>query len=72
MRDDLLRYQRLKLYLICYCVYRFFTEFIRPEPIWWAGLTFYQWDAIVLAAGLAAQWMWDSRLVARERQLQTA
>jgi phosphatidylglycerol:prolipoprotein diacylglycerol transferase len=72
MRYDLLRYQRLKLYLICYCVYRFLTEFIRPESIWWAGLTFYQWAAIVLAAGLAVQWAWDSRLAAREGQRETA
>jgi phosphatidylglycerol:prolipoprotein diacylglycerol transferase len=62
IRYDLLRYQRLKFYLICYCIYRFVTEYIRPEPIWWAGLTFYQWAAIALAAGLAVQWIWDSRL----------
>ncbi|HEY1860028.1 MAG TPA: prolipoprotein diacylglyceryl transferase family protein [Gemmataceae bacterium] len=72
MRYDLLRYQRLKLYLICYCVYRFVTEFIRPEPIWWAGLTFYQWAAIVLAAGLVVHWVWDSRLVKSERGLAAA
>jgi phosphatidylglycerol:prolipoprotein diacylglycerol transferase len=65
---DWLRYQRLKFYLISYGVYRFFTEFIRPEPEWWLGLTFYQWAAVALVAGLAAQWAWDQRLVARERR----
>jgi phosphatidylglycerol:prolipoprotein diacylglycerol transferase len=54
-----LRRQRLKLYLIAYCVYRFLTEFIRDEPIWLTGLTFYQWAATVLAAALAVQWWLD-------------
>jgi phosphatidylglycerol:prolipoprotein diacylglycerol transferase len=72
MRYDLLHYQRLKFYLISYCVYRFLTEYIRPEPIWWAGLTFYQWAAVVLAAGLAVHWVWDSRLVEKQRQLAAA
>jgi phosphatidylglycerol:prolipoprotein diacylglycerol transferase len=71
IRYDLLRYQRLKFYLIAYCVYRFLTEFIRPEPIWWQGLTFYQWAALALMFGLAVQWVWDQRGIARERQART-
>ncbi|HEV3237741.1 MAG TPA: prolipoprotein diacylglyceryl transferase family protein [Gemmataceae bacterium] len=59
IRRDLLRYQRLKFYLISYCVYRFLTEFIRPEPEWWLGLTFYQWVSIGLAGGLVIQWYVD-------------
>src|SRR5256885_1465610 len=39
---DLLRYQRLKLYLIAYCVYRFLIEFIRTEPKWLGDFTYYQ------------------------------
>jgi phosphatidylglycerol:prolipoprotein diacylglycerol transferase len=54
---DALPSQRLKLYLIAYSLYRFATEFIRPEPVWWLGLTFYQWAALALAAGLALQWL---------------
>jgi phosphatidylglycerol:prolipoprotein diacylglycerol transferase len=61
IRHDLLRYQRLKLYLISYGVFRFLTEFIRPEPVWWLGLTFYQWAALLLAAALGVQWWWDRR-----------
>ncbi len=57
MRTGLLLNQRLKLYLIVYGVYRFLTEFIRPEPAWWMGLTFYQWAALVLAVGLTIQWL---------------
>ena len=60
---DLLRLQRLKFYLIAYCYYRFATEFIRPEPIFATGLTFYQWFTLVFAIGLTLQWMWDRRLI---------
>ena len=53
--------QRLKLYLIAYGVYRFLTEFIRPEPRYWPGLTFYQWAAFALVLGLVVQWWVDRR-----------
>jgi prolipoprotein diacylglyceryltransferase len=56
-----LRYQRLKFYLIAYGAFRFLTEWIRPEPEWAAGLTFYQWVSLVLIGGLAVQWWWDRR-----------
>src|SRR5262249_42003231 len=55
-RRGLLAGHRLKLYLICYGIFRFLTEFIRPEPAVWLGLTFYQWAGMLLAAGLAVQW----------------
>jgi phosphatidylglycerol:prolipoprotein diacylglycerol transferase len=61
VQRDLLARQRLKLYLIAYGVYRFATEYIRPEPAWWLGLTFYQWAAAALAVGLAVQWWIDRR-----------
>ena len=57
----LLPRQRLKLYLIAYGVYRFLTEYIRPEPRYWPGLTFYQWAALGLTAGLLVQWWVDRR-----------
>jgi phosphatidylglycerol---prolipoprotein diacylglyceryl transferase len=53
---NLLVRQRLKLYLIAYGAYRFLSEWIRPEPTGLAGLTFYQWAALTLIAGLAVQW----------------
>jgi len=65
---DALRYQRLKLYLIAYCVYRFLTEFIRPEPVLGLGLTFYQCVAVVFAAALAVQWGFDRRLLLQEKE----
>jgi prolipoprotein diacylglyceryltransferase len=61
MRRGLLVGQRLKLYLIAYGVYRFLTEYIRPEPAWWLGLTFYQWAAAALAMGMIAQWLAERR-----------
>lgn len=42
------RGQLVRLYLVAYFVYRFGTEFIRPEPTIWLGLTGYQLAALVL------------------------
>jgi len=61
MRRRLLERHLLQFYLIAYGAYRFLTEFIRPEPAWWLGLTFYQWAALALAAGLAVQWLAEAR-----------
>lgn len=52
---------QLKLYLIAYGVYRFGTEFIRPEPVVGLGLTFYQWASLVMIAGLVSQWVIDRK-----------
>ena len=54
---DALPTHRLQLYLIIYGAYRFLTEYVRPEPPWLLGLTFYQWAALVLATSLASQWL---------------
>jgi phosphatidylglycerol:prolipoprotein diacylglycerol transferase len=61
MRLDVLRGQRLKIYLIVYGLFRFLTEFIRPERTEALGLTFYQWVGLAMAAGLAVQWWIDAR-----------
>ncbi|MGE0757803.1 MAG: prolipoprotein diacylglyceryl transferase [Pirellulaceae bacterium] len=57
---DLLRYQRLKLYLIAYLAYRFFSEWWRPEPIVAGGLTGYQWAALALTPVFAGLWWRDA------------
>ncbi len=62
MRTGLLRSHLLQVYLICYGVYRFLTEFIRPEPAWFVGLTFYQCAAIFLVVALATQWLVENWL----------
>ena len=61
MARDLCRTHLLQLYLIAYAVFRFATEFIRPEEVWLLGLTFYQWVCIAMAAGLAGQWWYEER-----------
>ncbi len=48
--------QLVKLYIMTYLVYRFGTEFIRPEPQMWVGLTAYQWFALAMLPCFA--WLW--------------
>lgn len=55
-RRGLFRNQLIKLYFICYCVYRFLSEFVRPEARDVVGLTPYQWTAMVIA--LLFSWLW--------------
>ncbi|MCC6510377.1 MAG: prolipoprotein diacylglyceryl transferase [Pirellulaceae bacterium] len=43
------RGQLVKLYIVAYLIYRWLSEFIRPEPDWWLGLTGYQWFAMLVA-----------------------
>ncbi len=69
LSSERFRYQLLKLYLIAYGVYRFLTEWIRPAPADWWGLTFYQVVSILLVAGLSLQWFVDERRKRREQQI---
>ena len=62
MSRGLLRTHRLQLYLIAYGVFRFLTEYLRPEPAWLGGLTYYQWVAVVLIVGPAAQWWYEAKV----------
>lgn len=64
---DVLRYQRLKLYLLAYSGFRLAIEFIRVEPKWLGPLTYYQVVVIGFAPFLAAQWVVDARRLRRER-----
>jgi phosphatidylglycerol:prolipoprotein diacylglycerol transferase len=61
MRRGIWRSHLLQVYLVAYCGYRVATELIRPESIWWAGMTFYQLAAIGLAAVLSLQWALEYR-----------
>jgi uncharacterized radical SAM superfamily Fe-S cluster-containing enzyme/prolipoprotein diacylglyceryltransferase len=54
-RRGILQGRLIRVYFIAYCLYRFCTEFIRPEPGLWLGLTGYQWAALLLAV-LFAVW----------------
>jgi phosphatidylglycerol:prolipoprotein diacylglycerol transferase len=53
--------QLIKLYIIVYLVYRFLTEFIRPEPRLWGSLTGYQWGTLALVPAFALLWFRDVR-----------
>ena len=53
--------QRLKLYLLAYCVYRILSEFVRPEIPIALGLTGYQWTAAVLIPVIGWLWVRDQR-----------
>ena len=45
---QILRGRLIRVYFVSYFLYRFATEFIRPEPPLWLGLTGYQWASLVL------------------------
>jgi phosphatidylglycerol:prolipoprotein diacylglycerol transferase len=59
-RRGLLRGQLIKLYILSYLVFRFVTEMIRPEARLAAGLTGYQWAAIVLSCLFVWLWIRDA------------
>lgn len=61
-RRGLFQTQLIKLYFIAYFVYRFFSEFIRPEARLWLGLTGYQWAALAIIPLFAGLWWHDRRL----------
>jgi phosphatidylglycerol---prolipoprotein diacylglyceryl transferase len=63
---NVLRYQRLKLYLLAYCGFRFAIEFIRTEPKWLGELTYYQVIVALFAVFLIVQWVIDARRLRRE------
>lgn len=58
-------HQHMKLYLMGYAIYRFFSEYLRPEPIVGAGLTFYQWSALLLFTAMGAL-MWRELRASKE------
>ncbi len=60
-RRGLFQRQLIKLYIIVYAVYRFASEWLRPEPIVGGGLTAYQWTSLALIALFAVLWWRDAR-----------
>lgn len=61
IRRGVWRGQLAKFYILSYLVYRFVTEFVRPEREIAGGLTGYQWFAIALLPVFAGLWWWDAR-----------
>lgn len=60
-RRGVWRGQLMKFYILSYLLYRFATEYIRPEPELWSGLTGYQWFAVAVAPVFAFLWWSDGR-----------
>ena len=65
-RDGMLTGQLFKLYLVVYSIYRFATEFIRPEAKLWGGWTGYQWAAVVMVGVFGALWWAQARTGQRD------
>ena len=63
LRRGIWRGQMVKFYIVAYLLYRWLTEFIRPEPLVWGGLTGYQWFAMVVAPIFALLWWHDARCI---------
>ena len=66
------RGQLIKFYIISYLVYRWFTEFIRPEPKMWLAFTGYQWFAIGVIPIFAWLWWRDARQTAPKAVLRAS
>jgi len=62
--------QLVKLYFLSYFVYRFTTEFIRPEARVLAGLTGYQWAALGLTPLFMWLWVIDERRKPKKQSLE--
>lgn len=58
--------QRIKLYLILYAIYRFFSEWLRPEARTYGELTSYQVASVVIVALFIWLWVRDNRLTRKE------
>jgi phosphatidylglycerol:prolipoprotein diacylglycerol transferase len=63
-RDGIFRGQLIKLYIIAYAVYRFATEFIRPEERIWGDLTGYQLASAAIIGLFAFLWRRDAKRMA--------
>ncbi|MEM9072504.1 MAG: prolipoprotein diacylglyceryl transferase family protein [Myxococcota bacterium] len=53
--------QRVKLYFLAYFVYRFATEWLRPEPKMALGLTLYQWATLAFVPLFLVLWWLDRK-----------
>lgn len=64
-RSERLRGQHIKLYILAYLAYRFVSEWLRPEPHMWLGLTGYQWAALALIPLFVWLWRRDTKQLSR-------
>jgi phosphatidylglycerol:prolipoprotein diacylglycerol transferase len=71
-RSGAFRGSLFKAYVMAYAVFRFATEWLRPEPRWPGGFTAYQAACAVIALWMAWLWRRDLRHAARDRAETTA
>jgi phosphatidylglycerol:prolipoprotein diacylglycerol transferase len=64
-RKGMFRGQLIKLYIISYLIYRFATEFLRPEAVVVASLTGYQCACLVLIPVFMTLWARDAQTFKR-------
>ena len=69
-KRGMFRNQLIKLYFISYCVYRFCSEYVRPETRDVFGLTAYQWTAAILVLMFAWLW-WRDALTEQDKLLRS-
>lgn len=62
------KYQLAKLYILAYLMFRFLTEFLRPEAHV-LGLSVYQWAALALMPIFVALWIGTARRLQAEANL---
>lgn len=55
-RTNFLKGNRIRVYILIYALYRFVTEWLRPEARLYFGLTGYQLASLLIAALMA--WLW--------------
>jgi len=63
------RGQLVKFYIMAYLGFRWITEFLRPEPVWWLGMTTYQWFCLVMLPVFATLWRLDSKKMQTQSQM---
>lgn len=63
IRAGIWRGQLAKFYILSYLLYRFATEWIRPEPRMLGSLTLYQWFALALVPVFAYLWWRDAKVL---------
>ena len=64
-RAGIFRGNLFKFYIVCYSIYRFLSEVIRPEARLIGGLTAYQWGALLLLALFGYLWYRDAQPLRR-------
>jgi len=69
LRSGRFRCQLMKLYLIAYMIYRFLTEFLRPEIPLVGGLTGYQWVTLTLIPLFVFLWYRDAKWLETTKSL---